>query len=196
MAEAMKKDPLKWERAAGASTHHSEDVRLLTEAVKDANSVLEFGPGNTTDIFIKAGVPRIITCEYIEKWYEVARERFSENMNVGVLLFTDSVPVVVHGLSDDETFDVGFVDAPKGYAAARTIHKGYEDCSRFNTVLFALERCKVVYLHDAIRPLERGTLARLRLMGYEHEFLKSPFGLARIWKREQDENGPDPQDTA
>jgi hypothetical protein len=192
----MKKDPLKWARAEGAVAHHAADVKLLTEAVKDAGSVLEFGPGGTTDIFIKAGVPRIITCEYIEKWYEVARERFSENMNVGVLLFTDTVPVVVEGLDPDETFDVGFVDAPKGYAAARTVHKGYEDCSRFNTVLFALERCKVVYLHDATRPLERGTLSRLRLMGYEYEFLKSPFGLARITKREQKQDGPDSQDAA
>jgi predicted O-methyltransferase YrrM len=185
------KNPLDWSRAEGASTHHIEDVRLLTEAVKDANSVLEFGPGGTTDIFINACVPRIATCEYIDKWYEVARERFKDIPTVAVFRFSDTVPVDVPGLGD-EKFDVGFVDAPKGYAAARTAHAGYEDCSRFNTTLFALERCKVVYLHDAIRPLERGTLARLHLMGYDHEFLKSPFGLARIWKREQESNGPNP----
>jgi hypothetical protein len=193
MAEAMKKDPLKWERAVGAATFHIKDAKLLTEAVQGVNSVLEFGPGGTTDVFIKAGVPRIITCEYIDKWYEAARERFSENMNVGVLLFTDTVPVVVEGLDPDEIFDVGFVDAPKGYAAARKAHPGYEDCSRFNTTLFALERCKVVYLHDATRPLERGTLAKIRLMGYEYEFLDSPFGLARITKKHGEEsNGPNP----
>jgi hypothetical protein len=194
MAEAMKSS-LKWERAAGASTFHTEDARWLTEAVKDAKSVLEFGPGGTTDIFIKAGVPRIVTCEYIEKWFVVAKDRFADAPSVEVCFFTDTVPVEVRGLDASETFDVGFVDAPKGYAAARTIHKGYEDCSRFNTVLFALERCKVVYLHDATRPLERGTLSRLRLMGYDHEFLKSPFGLARITKRE-DQDRPDTQDTA
>jgi hypothetical protein len=197
MAEAlMKKDPLKWARAEGAATFHSADAKLLTEAVLGATSVLEFGPGGTTDIFIKAGVPRIVTCEYIDKWYEVAKERFKDVPSVEVLSFTDTVPVVVHELGDDEMFDVGFVDAPKGYAAARTIHKGYEDCSRFNTALFALERCKVVCLHDATRPLERGTLSRLRLMGYEYEFLESPFGLARIWKREQESDGPNPQDAA
>jgi predicted O-methyltransferase YrrM len=187
------KNPLDWSRATGASTHHSEDVRLLTEAVKDAKSVLEFGPGGTTDIFIAAGVPRIVTCEYIDKWLQVAKERFKDVPSVAVFSFTDTVPVDVPGLGH-ETFDVGFVDAPKGYAAARKVHPGLEDCSRFNTVLFALERCKVVYLHDATRPLERGTLSRLHLMGYEHEFLKSPFGLARIWKRER-QNGPDSQDT-
>jgi hypothetical protein len=188
----MKK--LDWERAEGASTFHPADDRLLTEAVKDAKSVLEFGPGNTTDIFIKAGVPRIVTCEYIEKWLEVAKERFKDVPTVSVYLFTDTVPVDVPGL-DSETFDVGFVDAPKGYAPARLAHPGYIDCSRFNTTLFALERCKVVYLHDATRPLERGTLGRLNAMGYDHEFLKSPFGLARIWKREES-NGPDTQDAA
>jgi predicted O-methyltransferase YrrM len=188
------KNPLDWSRATGASTHHSADVRLLTEAVKDARSVLEFGPGDTTEIFINAGIPRIVSCEYIEKWLLVAQERFKSAPSVEVLPFTDTVPVEVIGLGD-ETFDVGFVDAPKGYAAARKTHKGFEDCSRFNTALFALERCKVVYLHDAIRPLERGTLSRLRLMGYDHEFLKSPFGLARIWKRER-QNGPDSQDSS
>jgi hypothetical protein len=193
MAEAMK-NPLNWTRAVGASTHHSADVKLLTEAVKDAESVLEFGPGDTTDIFIRAGVKKIVTCEYIDKWLDVAMKRFADEPHVHVLEFTDTVPVVVHGLSDDETFDVGFVDAPKGYPGGRTVHPGLEDCSRFNTVLFALERCKVVYLHDATRPLERGTLGRLHLMGYDHEFLNSPFGLARITKREQKSDGPDTQD--
>jgi hypothetical protein len=187
------KNPLAWERASTAVTFHAKDAKLLTEAVQGVNSVLEFGPGGTTDVFIKAGVPRIITCEYIEKWYEAARERFSENMNVGVLRFTDAVPVVVEGLDPDERFDVGFVDAPKGYAPARFAHPGYEDCSRYNTTMFALERCKVVYLHDAKRPLERGTLGRLHLLGYDHEFLDSPFGLARITKREQESDGSDTQ---
>jgi predicted O-methyltransferase YrrM len=182
-----------WERVAGAVTHHSADAMLLTEAVQGAESVIEFGPGNTTDIFVAAGVPRIVSCEYIDKWLDVAKERFKDVPSVEILKFYDTVPVTVDGLGD-ETFDVGFVDAPKGYAQERLAHPGFADCSRLNTALFALERCKVVYLHDATRPLERGTLGRLHLMGYKHEFLPSPFGLARITKREQDKNGPDTQD--
>jgi hypothetical protein len=54
----------------------------------------------------------------------------------------------------------------------------------------------VVYLHDATRPLERGTLGRLNAMGYKHEFLDSPFGLARITKIEQEQDGPDSQDAS
>jgi hypothetical protein len=196
MAEAMMQamDDPNWERGRGSLTYHSADVRLLTEAVAGAKSVIEFGPGGTTDIFIKAGVPRIVTCEYVDKWLQVAKERFKDVASVAVFPFTDTVPVDVPGLGL-ETFDVGFVDAPKGYMGGRTVHPGLADCSRFNTALFALERCKVVYLHDAIRPLERATLARLRLMGYQYEFLKSPFGLARITKREK-QNGPDSQDAA
>jgi predicted O-methyltransferase YrrM len=193
MAEAMMGDK-NWEREKGSQTHHSADVRLLTEAVAGATSVLEFGPGGTTDIFIKAGVPRIVTCEYIDRWYEVAKERFKDVPAVEVLKFHDTIPVTVDGLGD-ETFDVGFVDAPKGYMRGRYVHAGFEGYSRYNTTLFALERCKVVYLHDAMRPLERATLGRLRLMGYQYEFLKSPFGLARITKREKSD-GPNPQDAA
>jgi hypothetical protein len=189
----MKKD---WVRAAGATTFHPKDEKHLTEAVQGVNSVLEFGPGGTTDVFIKAGVKKIVTCEYIDKWLDVAMQRFADAPNVHVLKFHDTVPVTVDGLSDNEMFDVGFVDAPKGYAAARTVHPGLADCSRFNTTLFALQRCKAVFLHDATRPLERGTLAKLRLMGYGYTFLDSPFGLARITKREQESDGPDPQNAS
>jgi hypothetical protein len=196
MVKAMKKDPLAWERAEGAATFHPRDQQLLFEATKDAESVLEFGPGNTTDIFTKAGVKKIVTCEYIDKWLDVAIQRFADEPHIHVLRFWDTMPVTVDGLGDDETFDVGFVDAPKGFAPARFVHPGYGDCSRFNTTLFALERCKVVYLHDATRPLERGTLGRLNAMGYKHEFLDSPFGLARITKIEQEQDGPDSQDAS
>lgn len=184
-------------RTIHTQVFHPKDERLLLEAGAEAESVLEFGPGGTTDIFIRSGVKHIVTCEYIDKWLDVARERFKEHGNVEVLRFTDAVPVIVDGLDPLRRFDLGFVDAPKGFLGARTVHPGFEDCSRLNTTLFALERCKVVYLHDALRPLERCTLGRLRLMGYTYEFLDSPFGLARITRKNVEGSyGPNPPHVA
>jgi hypothetical protein len=157
------------------------DYALLRFAVEGAKSVLEFGPGDSTQVFLDAGVERVVSCEYIDKWYDVAVKRFKKDKRVSILKFTDTFPVTVEGLGD-EMFDVAFVDAPKGWPMTnRFRHPGYEDCSRINTCLFALERAKAVFLHDAYRPLERGTLGRLHRMGFKHEFITpTPLGFARI----------------
>ena len=69
----------------------------------------------------------------------------------------------------DERFDVGFVDSPQGYVLARKVLPGCEDCNRLNTTLYALDRCKVVYLHDIHRDLEWNTLGRLNRFGWRIE---------------------------
>ncbi len=161
---------------------HNGDEQLLAAAVRGAKSVLEFGPGDSTQVFLDAGVERIVSLEYIDKWLEVARERFKDEPRVEIRKFTDTLPVVAE---TDEQFDVAFVDAPKGWPLQnRHKHEGYEDCSRFNTTLFALQHAPVVYLHDAYRPLERGTLGRLNAMGFQFEFIDGThLGLARITRR-------------
>ena len=171
----------------------TSDHQLLLNAAKGAKSILEFGPGTSTRLFLTTDVERIVSCEYIDKWLKVAKEQFADEPRVEILKFTDTFPVVVEGLGD-EKFDMAFVDAPKGWPIEnRFKHVGYEECSRLNTVLFALERAPVVYLHDAYRPLERGTLGRLHRMGYQAEFIKpTKIGLARI-THVIHPNQPDPQ---
>jgi hypothetical protein len=68
------------------------------------------------------------------------------------------------------------------------MHPGQEDCSRLNTCLSALQHAPVVYLHDAVRPLERATLTRLERDGHKVEWVAagkwknqdSSYGIARI----------------
>jgi hypothetical protein len=168
-------------RPAAACVLHPEDVAYLKSAVESvgAKTILEFGPGASTEVFAGLGL-LITTVEHQDKWYEVAKERFKDYPNVRVLKGEDEMPFRVPDLDDDEKFDLAFVDAPQGYFPKRKVHKGYEDCSRFNTALFALERAPVVLLHDATRSLERGTLCRLKRMGYQIEMIKVPFGMAKI----------------
>jgi hypothetical protein len=157
-----------------------EDYDLLLAQAKGKQSVLEFGPGFSTYAFIEAEVPRILCCEYLDKWTEISRERFKDYSQVEIIRFMDE-PTARADIGDEQ-FDIAHVDSPKGYAGARTIHPGQEDCSRLNTCLLALKHAPVVLLHDATRPLERGTLGRLNQLGHRWEFLPgcSPTGLARI----------------
>ncbi len=160
----------------GAMTMPREDYDLLKAEATGKESVLEFGPGFSTYALIEAGVPRILCCEYLEKWADIARERFKDYPQVEIIPYVDE-PEATADLAG-KFFDLAFVDSPKGYAGARVIHPGQEDCSRFNTCLLALQHAPVVLLHDAGRPLERGSLGRLNQMGYPHKFVNTR--MARI----------------
>jgi hypothetical protein len=168
-----------------------EDYEILWNEAKGKKSVLEFGPGFSTYAFIEAEVPRIVCCEYLDKWLEFAKERFKDYPQVEIRRFYDE-PVADLEVDVSEpwplSFDLALVDSPKGYAGARTIHPGQEDCSRYNTCVLALKYSPVVLLHDAYRPLERGTLGRLSAMGHKVTFYKkaSRGGLARIERNAND----------
>jgi hypothetical protein len=169
----------------GAMTLPAEDYAILLREGAGKKSVLEFGPGFSTYAFIEAEIPRILCLEYLDKYYDFAKERFKDFPQVEIRRFYDE-PVADLEVTVDEpwpmSFDLAFVDSPKGYAGARTAHPGQEDCSRFNTCLLALKHAPVVLLHDAYRPLERGTLGRLSAMGHKVSYYKeaSRTGMARI----------------
>ena len=166
------------------------DYGAIIEEVKriGAKTALEFGPGYSTLALIESGLDRIVTCEHDEEWFGKAKERFEEYPRVSVKRYEDVAPTAqLAGVVTDETFDLCFVDSPKGYNAqpgmppgGRTIHPGQEDCSRLNTCLAALDRAPIVLLHDATRPLERATLGRLNAMGHKITFIPCRNGMARI----------------
>jgi hypothetical protein len=176
-------------RPTGSPVLHDLDKRVLGFEIANlgAKTLLEFGPGLSTEFFSSLGL-QITTIEHNQKWYEVAKERFKDYPNVRVLKGEDEMPFVVHGMGSYEKFDVAFVDAPQGYFPMRKIHKGYEECSRFNTTLLALQHAPVVFLHDVSRPLERGTLNRLNRLGYHVELIAVPYGMARITHGDKNES--------
>lgn len=165
----------------GQLTFPESDYKVLLAEAQGKKSVLEFGPGFSTYALIEAGVERILCCEYLEKWLEFAKERFKDYPQVEIIPFLDEPEAKADIVGE---FDMAFVDSPKGYAGARVIHKGQQDCSRLNTCLLALKHAPLVLLHDASRPLERGTLGRLNQMGHRHSFYRGTNGLARIVRNE------------
>jgi hypothetical protein len=174
----------------GAMTLPREDYAILLREATGKQSVLEFGPGFSTFAFIEAGVPRILCCEYLDKWLEIGKERFKDYPQVEIIRYLDE-PEAKADIGSEQ-FDLALVDSPKGYTGARTAHPGQEDCSRLNTCLLALKHAPVVLLHDAGRPLERGTLGRLNKMGHKVTFYDgadkaSRTGMARIERNAKNE---------
>ncbi len=176
-----------------SGTLHFKDYAAIMAAVSDAKSALEFGPGISTLALIEAGVPKIVSLEHSPDWLDKQKEKFKDYPQVTVAAYADAVPVTADDVAMQD-FDVAFVDSPQGFwyhlpgRVSRKKHPGMEDCSRLNTCLFALERAPVVYLHDAYRPLERGTLGRLSAMGHAVSFLPNTSGLARIERNGKDTN--------
>jgi hypothetical protein len=163
------------------------DYAQLMLLAQGAKSVLEFGPGISTLALIEAGVPKIVSLEHDPEWLETQKEKFKDYPQVTIAQYADTVPVGADEIAFQD-FDLAFVDSPQGFHHAppgrkpRVRHPGFEDCSRLNTCLFALEQAPIVYLHDGYRSLERATLGRLNAMG--HKFTYLPSGIARIERGE------------
>jgi hypothetical protein len=155
---------------------------LLTEAKRvNAMRVLEFGPGNSTLAWIEAGCDEIVSLEHNQKWMAVAKDKLSGmHPDLRLLSYKNAPEIEVSGLSG--TFDLAFVDSPPGVdLKSGTRFPGQENCSRFNTLSFALKCAPVVLLHDAKRPGEQETLKRIRDYGsYDIQIIDTVKGIARI----------------
>jgi hypothetical protein len=181
------------------------DYQALMKQAEGKQSVLEFGPGNSTYAFIEAGVPKIVGLEHDQKWLDVAKERFRDYPQVRIDCYWNEAPEArVPDSLDYQRFDLAFVDSPKGYQSARLVHPGQEDCSRLNTCLAAIRLAPIVLLHDATRGLERASLMRLEQMGHAVDFVawptsgkfksKDSYGIARITRDGKKQNRPDLSD--
>lgn len=145
-----------------------------------ARSAIEFGPGVSTTAFVEAGCERILTCEHDEAFIEKARAAAAEHLAIEVARYRNEPDVSVDGLGD-ETFDIAFVDSPVGgESRRRVIQPDAPDCSRLNTVMFALRVAPVVLLHDAKRPAELETIYHVMDLGHRAEMIDTRKGIARI----------------
>ena len=158
-----------------------EEYGLLLNASQGVASVLEFGPGSSTWAFIEAGVSEVVSCESDPVWIESARVEFGERVEI-VRFDREMMPLDIPALNGRQ-FDLAFVDAPVGVQSGDAIEiPGYEKLSRVNSVLFAVEHARRVFLHDAKRIGEKRTLEFVRRMGYRVKTHKTLRGMAEIWR--------------
>lgn len=157
-----------------------EDYEILLNKAKDAECVLEFGPGHSTYAFIEAEVKEIHTLEYQEAYYQQARRDFATYRNVYVGRFINKSHIYLDMLKGFK-FDLAFVDAPIGEGHNRRILPGQELCSRYNTTRCALDHAACVLLHDCHRYGEQHTLKRLEDSGYRVKIHSTKKGVAEVW---------------
>jgi predicted O-methyltransferase YrrM len=116
-------------------------------------TVLEFGPGYSTNFFLDAGCV-VTACESDAEWFEKF-VRQPKTHAVRLRTFTaNELPLVM--AIGNERFDLAFIDAPKGNVFP---------ASRINTALYAWHRCAHIAIHDTNRPGERLTVQILQALG-------------------------------
>lgn len=159
-----------------------DDYGALISEIKriDARKVLEFGPGISTLAFIESGCTDIVTLEYQARWIASAKNRLWQYKNVKIIPYENTPDIVIPDL-DKSRFDMIFVDSPMGTdLPMATRFRGQENCSRLNTVSWSLRHAPVVLLHDAKRPGEERTLARIIRKVSHIEMINTAKGIARI----------------
>lgn len=132
------------------------DEVALTQIVTQyaVHTVLEFGPGRSTKVFLRLGC-LIDTYECNRQWFNHYQTIFYNDKRVQFHWF---------GLGDypikDETpgkqWDIAFIDAPPGQ---------YSSVSRLNSALFAFPRSRLLAIHDSKRVRERQLIAVLKDLG-------------------------------
>jgi predicted O-methyltransferase YrrM len=104
----------------------------------DANrvkTVLEFGPGASTAVFLNKGL-LVHSCENDERWLAAARAKFS---NATFFHYENVDKIKIDGLLDQ--YNLCFVDGPKGKPS----------WSRLNSLLFCAAKSRLILLHDSSR---------------------------------------------
>lgn len=157
-----------------------DDEKALTQLVKHhgAQSILEFGPGASTRIFLATGVQRIISCEHTDIWAAKARELYKDDPRVLLLKYHNSPAdkFTAPWSGDAPKIDLAFVDSPQGYKPAHL----EDGKARWNTLRFALQFAPVVAMHDAKRPGEQASLDWCKAQGYTVTMLDTQKGIAVV----------------
>lgn len=157
-------------------TDHSiskDDGEMLMRWCKNlgVRTVLEFGPGYSTNFFLQAGC-NVTSCESNIHWFqEFAKHPESRLVNMA-RFFESDFPLEIPEIKS-RYFDLAFIDAPKGDVFP---------ASRINTALYAWYRCGLIAMHDTNRPGERLTVRILQALGCQiiAEYSESIGGLTLL----------------
>jgi hypothetical protein len=141
-----------------------DDMLVLQGVLEHAHTILEFGPGLSTEFFVSLG-KYVDTCETMPKFAQAARA-----YGVNVFTYTDGPDLKIEGLR--EQYDAAFVDGPETPRGTPV--------ARWNSLEYALRLAPLVVLHDALRHGEAESLKRLQGLGHHVDVFRTVCGLAVI----------------
>lgn len=137
------------------------ELQALTRFVQreGVRSVLEFGPGRSTECFLRSGCD-VWSFEYQQRWLEYFRRVLGEHPRLRLGHFENNAEVRLPELAG-RRFDLAFVDAPtQEHRPAGVPH------SRLNTTMTAAEHADLIVLHNADRCGELATIDALCAQGW------------------------------
>jgi hypothetical protein len=150
-----------------------DELRALRKFIDrhKVQSVLEFGPGRSTECLLDAGC-QVVSLEYDSHWLAHYRSLFANQPRLKLGAFENREPVTLPDWLP-QRFDLALVDSPRGDHA-----KG--GCSRLNTCLAAAAHADLILLHDVNRQGERATIEQLRTLGWTCEPVPEAPKLAAL----------------
>jgi predicted O-methyltransferase YrrM len=132
-------------------------------------TVLEFGPGKSTQTFLDAGC-EVWSLEHDPAWHERLRQQLGEPAGLRQLLQYTFWPELRVLDLQAERFDLAFVDGPPTSFFRRF--------ARLNAIEFAAARTDVILLHDSRREMEQNSMMVMEEKGWVWRQLPSRRGLA------------------
>ena len=160
-----------------------EEYEIIYNISLGLNAVLEFGPGSSTWAFIEANVKEIISYEFDKRWLEETKTRFDGMVDIRYFDHT-RFPLILDGAEHD-WFDLILVDSPVGLHGKKTPRfDGYENCSRWNTLEWAIRHTDHILLHDAHRDGEQESIKRvLETNEFDLTIYNTEKGIAELKRK-------------
>lgn len=157
------------------------EYNWLVEFIKfmKVKTVLEFGPGLSTNAFLEAGC-NVDSYESMPEFLAKLEQEHAGNLNLKLRKY-DNVPEVV---IEDGFYDLALVDAPAVYIG----HPHAQRYARRNTMNCAIQHSNLVLIHDSNREPEKSIIRETVAKGWTaHNLCPSKRGLTILTKNDQKE---------
>lgn len=137
------------------------ECRVIEDFVRreGIQSILEFGPGRSTLMFVAAGC-EVWTAECNAYWLTHYQQLFANEPVIHVIPY-ENVPSVSIPELEGRRFELAFIDSPAGHESPPGMS------SRLNACEFGAQHTDRLLLHDAERPGEQATIHRMQETGWK-----------------------------
>ena len=121
-----------------------EECEWLTRfcGFHEFKTVLEFGPGNSTQAMLDGGVPWIVSYEHEAEYACVAMKIFEAYSDRVQIVKYDAMKMPIVPKPECLKFDFAFIDGPPGRLTIPP---------RLNAALFCFSRAPIIAIHDCFR---------------------------------------------
>lgn len=163
----------------GGAAISQKEYEIIKDIIKKHNikTVLEFGPGTSTQIFIEENCD-ILSIENNVDYINLYRKKFMLHKNLEIIFNDQNNIIVIKNQLKNKKFDLCFVDGP------RADRDQYKMFNRIDSYILAKDYGKYILCHDSKRKKDRNSINLVfNTDEYFIEDLESERGLTLIYKK-------------